>query len=93
MLPDFLTDIASDVYDFRDACNSHDVCYDDCTKNRSECEQNFISDMYNECEGDFLCEFTADLFQGGTDQFGESFCTEAREKIGCSDDEIADCKK
>ncbi len=49
--------------------------------------------MYNECEGDFLCEFTADLFQGGTDQFGESFCTEAREKIGCSDDEIADCKK
>ncbi len=91
VLPDFLTDPASEVTNFRDACNAHDICYDDCAIPREQCETNFKNDMYEECNGDFLCEFLADLYHGAVNTLGESVCTDVREAIGCSAADVAKC--
>ena len=80
-LPDWLTDIADDVSGFEDQCNSHDVCYGIiCDRKRSECESAFKSGMYDECDGDFLCEFLADLFYTGvSSSLGADICVDSRD--------------
>jgi hypothetical protein len=80
-LPDWLTDIADDVSGFEDQCNSHDVCYGIiCDRKRSECESAFKSGMYEECDGDYLCEFLADIFYTGTSSsLGADICVDSRD--------------
>ena len=89
-LPDWLTDIADDVSGFEDQCNSHDVCYGFiCDRKRSECENAFKSGMYDECDGDFLCEFLADLFHSivsssvgaGVCLYARDHCTESQRQL------------
>jgi len=90
-IPDFLTEIASDVTNFRDACNSHDVCYADCTKTRTECENNFKIDMYAECTNNFLCKFLADIFHSAVYHVGEDICISSRDGMGCESEQVQRC--
>jgi len=94
ILPDVLTDIASDVTDFRYACNSHDVCYRNCETTRKDCEASFLSDMYAECaeEGSGLCTVLADLYYNAVYAFGEIFCKAGREVQGCGKNQMKACK-
>jgi RHS repeat-associated protein len=36
-------------YDINNACEKHDSCYGTCGKKKSECDDNFKSDMLQEC--------------------------------------------
>jgi hypothetical protein len=89
--PDFLRDAADYVSGFADSCNSHDVCYDNCSKTRRQCENEFRNDMYNQCDGGFSCEFLADIFATFVTNGGEDICVESREKVGCSQPQINTC--
>jgi len=91
IVPDFLTDIASDVFNFRDACNTHDVCYSDCATKRSDCDNSFKDGMSQECENG-LCETLADIFYGGVHRLGESFCIEGREERCSTQEQINGCR-
>jgi len=90
-IPDFLTDIASDVAGFRDACNKHDVCYVDCNRPRQQCEDEFKSNMYAECDDYFLCEFLADLYAAGVTELGGEYCAAGRAVIGCTSEQVDSC--
>jgi hypothetical protein len=79
ILPDWLRDTFNSVSGFEDACNSHDVCYDNCGKSRAECEDEFRDDMYAQCDSHF-CRFLADIFRLATYTGGESLCYEGRDE-------------
>ena len=55
--PDFLTDAIGGATGFESACNTHDVCYDNCYKTRQQCENDFKSDTYALFDDAVLCEF------------------------------------
>lgn len=96
-IPDFLTDIASDVTDFRDACNKHDVCYATCGTPREDCENEFESNMYDECDDNYsfpalnACKALADLFVAGVTELGGDSCVNSREGIGCTSEQVDSC--
>jgi hypothetical protein len=90
--PRFFTDIAGGVAGFGDACNKHDVCYVNCNRPRQQCEDEFKSNMYAECDDDFLCEFLADLYAAGVTELGEDYCAEDRAAIGCTSEQVDSCK-
>jgi hypothetical protein len=76
--PDFLTDAIGGATGFESACNTHDVCYDNCYKTRQQCENDFKSDTYALFDDAVLCEFAADLFVNDVTLFGEDSCVSAR---------------
>ncbi len=78
-LPDWLRDIADEVSGFEDQCNSHDVCYGICGRKRSECENAFRNGMYGVCDGDWACNFLADLFYTAVNENGASICADSRD--------------
>jgi hypothetical protein len=88
--PDWLSDIADSVSGFQNQCNLHDVCYGDCSKSRSFCDNNFLSDMYAECSGDFFCEVLADIFFTAVDVGGESACRAGRDGCTLSQQNLCD---
>lgn len=90
-IPDFLTDIASDVTNFRNSCNQHDVCYQNCSVSREQCEIDFILNMYAECQGYYLCLFLANLFYAAVFHGGEPHCIENRTDLSCTPAEISSC--
>jgi len=38
------------LFDFTEACNSHDICYGTCGKSQWECDLQFLFDLLSECE-------------------------------------------
>ncbi len=62
-------------YDFNNACEKHDGCYGSCGKKKSECDENFKSDMLQECaklKGYWRqdCNATASVYYMAVDIFG-----------------------
>ena len=94
VLPDVLRDQIDDFSGFQDACNSHDVCYENCNKSRQTCEDEFLADMLDICdgEGDFLgCNVLAGAFAGGTTLAGGWICEESRQDLFCTQAQIDSC--
>lgn len=89
--PDVLTDVADSVSGFKDSCNEHDVCYGNCSVTREDCEEQFKNNMYDECNGQFLCERLADLFYQGVTTVGEGICQDSRDPPVCTQAEYDTC--
>mmetsp|Transcript_41637 Transcript_41637/g.60943 ORF Transcript_41637/g.60943 Transcript_41637/m.60943 type:complete len:250 (+) Transcript_41637:76-825(+) len=85
-LPGWIQHAADSISGFQDQCNLHDVCYSNCDKTRTQCENEFIKDMLGVCNGDWSCEFLADLFHTGVTELGEDSCLADRKRAQCSDD-------
>jgi hypothetical protein len=90
-VPDVFTDAADSVSGFKDSCNEHDVCYKNCSVTREECEDQFRNNMYDECNGQFLCELLADLFYQGVTTLGEGVCQASRDPPVCTQAEYDTC--
>lgn len=80
-IPVWLQEIAS--ADFESSCIQHDVCYSSCSLTRSHCDGIFQENMYATCDGQFACEFLADLYYTAVDLAGRDPCSQAREE-SCS---------
>jgi len=91
VFPDSLTDLADNISGFSDICNLHDVCYSNCGKPRVECENEFLSRMYADCDGDWWCEFLAESFYTAVYYAGEGSCLESRQMRGCTAAEVDSC--
>uniref|UniRef100_A0A7S4RIW1 Phospholipase A2 domain-containing protein n=1 Tax=Ditylum brightwellii TaxID=49249 RepID=A0A7S4RIW1_9STRA len=85
-LPGWIQHAADSISGFQDQCNLHDVCYSNCDKTRTQCENEFRKDMFGVCNGDWSCEFLADLFHTGVTELGEDSCLADRKRVQCSDD-------
>jgi hypothetical protein len=80
--PDWLSDASDSVSGFEDECNSHDVCYDNCSNSRAECEDEFRNSMYAQCAPNYsghLCRVLADIFHLIVYTGGESTCRGGRD--------------
>lgn len=80
-LPDFLIDVASDFFGFREMCDTHDACLSNYQKTRHACDQEFINEIHGECNDDdyhfgddALCQFLATLYGNAVTQLGGAFC-------------------
>jgi hypothetical protein len=87
--PSWLNDIANTISGFESVCNRHDVCYSNCIKTRSQCDNEFKKNMYTKCNGKKSCERIADVFHYIVVAGGEDFCFSNRKK--CSN-VIQNCK-
>lgn len=75
-------------YLFKECCDSHDNCYDDCEKTptKYECDQDFVNCMRDKCKkSNFvaLCQRVAGSYWGGVGGFGRGYFNDARKKCSC----------
>ena len=82
--------------DFSEACNNHDICYSTCEKTKSECDDEFRSELYTACDmaADKLkdynrtnregfrkgCKARADTYRWGVGQLGAFFYHKAQNR-------------
>lgn len=90
--PDIFNDVFTAVSGFASQCAVHDNCYDDCTENRSKCDDDFLDDMLLTCSGQESCELLAQIFFEAVDTFGFRPCKAARTG-SCNRREIRKCRK
>lgn len=76
--PDWLREVADDVSGFQTECNAHDVCYGDCSRTKSQCDDEFLDDMEAEAGNNSLALILANIFYQGVAQFGNDACLAAR---------------
>ncbi len=59
---------------FERACNKHDDCYSTCGKTQAECDEKFMTDLFNECaavNGGGKCEAMAGAYHKGVQWGGK----------------------
>ncbi|CAF1519884.1 unnamed protein product [Rotaria sp. Silwood1] len=84
----FIVQPLGSAWEFTSACDAHDRCYSTCNKLRSECDNNFLSDMMSSCtthwndDPDRLraCQWWAGKFYGRVHASGASFFAAAQEE-------------
>ena len=84
-IPDDLSVAMTDTSGFGNQCAVHDNCYDDCSKDRSLCDTDFLNDMLAICAGSSSCETLANLFYSAVVTGGETACVIARNAATCGD--------
>lgn len=81
--PSFLRDALTEASGFENQCNAHDICYDDCSKKRSDCDDDFHDDMLSTCAGQSNCELLAYLYFTAVDTFGYEACADNSRRNDC----------
>jgi len=71
------------VYDFEEACINHDSCYSTSGENKEECDQAFIEEMTDSCEGSDTCEYIAEIYHGVVVEYGDEAYKSAQDKASC----------
>ncbi|OEU06516.1 hypothetical protein FRACYDRAFT_254536 [Fragilariopsis cylindrus CCMP1102] len=77
-IPSFLRDTLTETLGFENQCNAHDICYADCSKKGSDCDDDFYDDMLSTCAGQVNCELLAYFFFTALDTFGYEACDNSR---------------
>jgi hypothetical protein len=77
-IPSFLRDTLTETSGFKNQCNAHDICYGDCSKKRSDCDDDFYDDMLSTCAGQVNCELLAYFYFTAVDTLGYEACDNSR---------------
>lgn len=77
-------------------CDHHDNCYDNCTSNKRQCDDDFHQCLHDTCDSiertgfefwikirEWCCKRLGDIMYQMTNLFGQGAFNRAREKKGC----------
>jgi len=91
--------------DYTSSCNTHDICYEDCSASKGECDLNFLDDMYDSCAAAypgalnalrrFGCYERAYIYYQAVSQFGDDAYIAAQYKACecCKSKVYCNCNK
>jgi hypothetical protein len=85
-----INDVTTCLIGFGDACNNHDLCYDNCNETKKDCDMEFRDMMYSKCHdhhdtmsGTIICKSVAKKMYALVRTFGSDSYNNKQQNNGC----------